>query len=442
MQGLLGMERRRFAEEHPRSRMLFEQARGALLGGMPMNWMHRWPGGFPIFAVSGRGDRVEDADGHTYIDFCLGDTGAMTGHAPPAALAAAQARLGQGVTFMLPTEDAIWVGQELGRRFGLGHWQFALSATDANRFALRIARAITRRRKILVFHGCYHGTVDETFAVLEAGEVRARPGNLGPAVDPALTTRVVEMNDAVAVRAGLADGEVAAVLMEPAMTNVGIVLPEPGFLADVRRLTQAAGTLLILDETHTISAGIGGVTRREGLRPDILTIGKPLASGIPAAAYGFSDQVAARAEALTAGSLSDTSGIGGTLAGNALSLAAMRATLEHVLTAQAYARMLEMGDLFARQVQGIIDEVGLPWCVVRLGGRAEYLFRPAPPKSGSEAMAAWDAELDALMHLYLLNRGVLMTPFHNMALMSPETTAEDVAHHSEVFREAALALLG
>ncbi len=440
MQGLLAAERLRFLAEHPRSRVLYEQARGSLLSGMPMNWMHRWPGGFPIFAVSGRGARIEDADALSYIDFCLGDTGAMTGHAPAAALAAAQARLERGVTFMLPTEDAIWVGQELGRRFGLGHWQFALSATDANRFALRIARAITHRRKILVFNGCYHGTVDETFAVLEAGEVRARPGNLGAAVDPALTTRVAEMNDAAAVRAALADGEVAALLMEPAMTNVGIVLPQPGFLAEVREITRAAGTLLIHDETHTVSAGIGGVTRREGILPDILTIGKPLASGIPAAAYGFSDEVAVQAEALTGGPLSDTSGIGGTLAGNALSLAAMRATLEHVLSEEAYARMLEMGELFAREVQEIIDDARVPWCVVRLGGRVEYLFRPTPPRNGSEAMAGWDAELDALMHLFMLNRGVLMTPFHNMALMSPATRADDVARHSEVFREAIAAI--
>ncbi len=438
---LLREERQRFAQSHPRSAELFRQAQGALLGGMPMNWMHRWPGGFPLFVDQGSGCRVRDADGFEYVDFCLGDTGAMTGHAPSAVQAILAERFARGATFMLPTADAIWVAEELRRRFGLGHWQFALTATDANRFALRIARAVTGRRKILVFHGCYHGTVDETFAVLERGEVVAREGNLGAPVHPAETTKVVQMNDPASLRDALMPRDVAAVLMEPWMTNVGIVAPLPGFLEEVRRLTEAAGTLWIVDETHTISAGPGGVTGREGLKPDILTVGKPLASGIPAAAYGFSDQVAARAEAVTGGLAADTSGIGGTLAANALSLAAMRATLEEVLTAGAYAAMEETGRLFAAQVQEVIDERDLPWSVVRLGGRVEYLFRDTPPQSGGEALAASDAELDALMHLYLLNRGVLMTPFHNMALMSPATTADDVGRHTAVFREAVAALL-
>ena len=427
---------------HPRSAELFRQAQGSLLGGMPMNWMHRWPGGFPLFVDEGRGSRVRDADGIEYVDFCLGDTGAMTGHAPGAVQQTLADRFARGATFMLPTADAIWVAEELRRRFGLGHWQFALTATDANRFALRIARAVTGRRKILVFHGCYHGTVDETFAVLERGRIVARRGNLGAPVDPVETTKVVEMNDPASLRDALLPRDIAAVLMEPWMTNVGIVRPLPGFLEEVRQLTAATGTLWIVDETHTISAGPGGVTGREGLRPDILTVGKPLASGIPAAAYGFSDQVAARAGAVTGGISADTSGIGGTLAANALSLAAMRATLEHVLTEEAYAAMDEMGRSFAAHVQAVIDEQNLYWCVVRLGGRVEYLFRETPPRCGGEALAASDPDLEALMHLYLLNRGVLMTPFHNMALMSPSTTEEDIRRHSAVFREAVVALFG
>src|SRR5262245_5150534 len=321
-------EKLRFEKDHPRSRALFERARGSLLGGVPMNWMVRWPGAFPVFVREGRGPRFTDVDAREYVDFCLGDTGAMTGHAPAAATEAIAARLHAGVTFMLPTEDAIAVGEELGRRFGLPAWQFTLTATDANRFVVRLARHVTGRPKILVFNGCYHGTVDETFIALEDGQARPRSGNIGPPVDPAVTTKVIEFNDAPALEAALAPKDVACVLAEPAMTNIGIVLPEPGYHAALRDLTRRTGTLLILDETHTICCGPGGYTRAHGLTPDILTIGKPLASGVPAAAYGVTEDLAQRITPLIRAEESDAGGIGGTLAGNALSLAAMRATLE------------------------------------------------------------------------------------------------------------------
>lgn len=439
---LLDREQERFEKGHPQSRALASRAREHLAGGVPMPWMVRWPGGFPLFVIQASGARFVDVDGREYVDFCLGDTGAMTGHAPAAAVAAIAAQLERGLTFMLPTADALTVGAELSRRFGLPFWQIASTATDANRFAIRLARQITGRPKILIFNWCYHGTVDETFAILSGGRVVARPGNLGPPVDPAWTTRVVEWNDFEALERELAEGDVACVLAEPAMTNVGIVLPAAGFHAHLRAATRSAGTLLILDETHTLSAGPGGCTLRDGLEPDIVTVGKPLASGLAAAAYGLSAAVAARVAAAVRVDESDTGGIGGTLAGNALVMAAMRATLQEVLTDEAYARMFALAERFEAGVEAAVAEAGLPWIVQRLGARVEYWFRDTPPTNGGEAAASIDPELDRYMHLAALNRGILMTPFHNMALMSPATTAEDVDRHSAVFRESVGALFG
>src|ERR671918_585166 len=415
---LLHRERAAFVERHPRSRELFERGRASLLGGVPMTWMLEWAGGFPVFMQEAFGSRVRDVDGHTYVDLCLGDTGAMTGHAPPAAVAAIAERMGKGVTAMLPTEDAIWVGEELTRRFGVSRWQFTLTATDANRFAIRIAREISGRPKILVFNYCYHGTVDETFITLdEAGKPRSREGNVGPPVDPTTTTEVVEFNDVGALGAALGMHDVACVLTEPALTNIGIVLPETGFHEALRDVTRRTGTLLIIDETHTISAGPGGSTGAHGLEPDVVTIGKPIGSGVPSGAFGVTEEVAERMFARTGADYQDVGGIGGTLAGNALSLAAMRGTLERVLTHEG----------------NVIAEHGAPWHVTGLGCRAEYLFQPEPPRNGGQAAARKDPDLDALVHVYLLNRGILMTPFHNMALMSPAITEADVDAHTEAF---------
>jgi glutamate-1-semialdehyde 2,1-aminomutase len=433
---LLLEEERRFREAHPRSLALFERARGSLLGGVPMHWMVRWAGGFPLFVTAGDGATLTDVDGHRYLDLCLGDTGAMTGHAPAATVEAVRAQAGRGFTFMLPTEDAIWVGEELARRFGLPFWQFAVTATDANRFAIRLARHITGRPKILVFNWCYHGTVDETFATLADGRTVPRDGSVGPPVDPALTTRVVEFNDLPALEAALAQGDVACVLAEPALTNVGIVQPEPGFHTALRELTRRAGTLLIIDETHTICTGPGGYTRAHGLEPDILTLGKPVGGGVPCAVYGVSRAVAERVEARSRLETADTGGIGGTLAANALATAAMRATLEHVLTEASYRRTIPLAERFAHSVERVIAEERLPWIVKRLGCRVEYWFRPEPPRNGGEAAAAVDPELERYMHLAALNRGILLTPFHNMALLAPAVTEADVDRHTAVFRES------
>jgi glutamate-1-semialdehyde 2,1-aminomutase len=437
---LMAREEERFAREHPRSRALAERARRSLLAGVPMHWMAKWPGGFPLFVAEAAGSRFVDVDGVEYVDLCLGDTGSMSGHAPAPTLRAIERQAAAGITLMLPTEDASWCADELRRRFGLPFWQFALTATDANRFTIRLARHVTGRPKVLVFNWCYHGTVDETFATLEDGAVAPRRGNVGPPVHPAETTRVVEFNDVDALEQELAHGDVACVLTEPALTNVGIVHPEEGFHDALRELTRRRGTLLVVDETHTICCGPGGFTGAHGLEPDALTIGKPIAGGVPAAAYGFSEELAAR----IAGSIEledvDVGGVGGTLAGNALSLAAMRATLAEVLTDGAFEGMTARGVRFTDGVERAIADSGVPWHVTRLGCRAEYLFGPVRPRNGSEAHEASDFALERYMHLHALNRGVLLTPFHNMALMSPATGDADVDRHTEVFREAVLEL--
>jgi len=402
-----------------------------------MPWMTQWAGAHPVFAAAASGARFTDVDGNEYVDFCLGDTGAMTGHAPQPTTAAIAAQARRGLTLMLPTKDSARVSAELSRRFGLGLWQFALTATDANRFSLRLARAITGRAKVLVYSWCYHGTVDETFVIELGGETRSRPDNIGPQVDPAQTTVAVEWNDVEALERALASGEIACVLAEPAMTNIGIVLPDADYHEALRELTREHGTLLIIDETHTICAGPGGYTAAHGLEPDLLTIGKPLAGGVPAAAYGMTEAVAERV--LAHGRMteaSDVGGIGGTLAGNALSLAAMRATLEEVLTDAAFEHMTALGERFEAGVREVLERRGTPWHVTRLGCRVEYAYAEQPPRTGGEAAAAQDPELDRFLHLHALNRGILMTPFHNMALMSPATSETDVDRHTEAFDEA------
>jgi len=435
---LLNAEEELFCARTPKSAEMFERSKGSLLAGVPMPWMTDWAGPYPVFVDSAKGARFRDVDGNEYVDFCLGDTGAMTGHAPPPTVSAIDSQAEKGITLMLPSADSAAVGEDLKRRFGLPYWQFALTATDANRFALRLCRAITRRPKVLVYSWCYHGSVDETFAVTDAdGQTVSRPDNIGPPVDPAETTVAVEWNDLEALEQALATEEIACVLAEPAMTNIGIILPDPGYHDALRELTRKYGTLLIIDETHTICAGPGGYTKAHGLEPDLLTIGKPLAGGVPAATYGMSEEVAGLvSDYMDSLDVADVGGIGGTLSGNALSLAAMRATLEDVLTEEAFESMIARCERFEDGVNEVISENDLGWHAVRIGCRIEYKFRPDPPRNGSEAVAAEDHDLDRFMHLHALNRGVLMTPFHSMALMSPATTDDDVDRHTEAFAEA------
>lgn len=442
---LLEAEQAAYTKAHPRSRALFGEADN-LFGRVPMTWMNMWTGGFPLYLDHARGNRITDVDGHTYIDFALGDTGAMAGHSPAPTVAAVTRRMGElgGITTMLPTEDAQWVGAELTRRFGLPLWSFTLSATDANRWAIRLARLATGRPKILVFGYCYHGSVDEAFALPGPdGKTESRPGNVAPPVDLDLTTRSVPWNDLDAVEKALAHGDVAAILTEPALTNIGIVLPEPGFMEGLRELATRYGTLLMIDETHTFSAGVGGATRAWALEPDIFVIGKSIGGGIPSGAYGISREVAAAITRHTeAGDadIVDVGGVGGTLAGNALSTAAMRATLGQVLTEEAFEHMTALATDFTVGVQATLDELDVPWSISQLGARAEYRFARPAPTTGEASAAAADDHLDAYMHLSMVNRGILMTPFHNMALMCPQTPAADVARHTEVFREVVGAL--
>ena len=410
-----------------------------LFGRVPMTWMNKWSGGYPIYLATAKGNRITDVDGNEYVDFALGDTGAMAGHSPAATVEAVQRRIGElgGITTMMPSDDGEWVAAELTRRFGLPLWSFTLTATDANRWAIRVARLVTGRPKILCFSYSYHGSVDETFAVMGAnGLAESRPGNVGPPVDLNETTRVAEFNDLDSVERALAHGDVAVVVTEPVMTNIGIVLPEPGFLEGLRALCTKYGTLLLIDETHTISAGPGGCTKAWNLQPDIFVIGKSLGAGIPAGAYGITNEIAEQIRAHAEADLVDVGGVGGTLAGNVLSTAAMRATLGEVLTDEAFVGMIELGTRFAEGVQSTLDELHVPWSVSQLGARAEYRFASPAPKNGTESAASSDGDLEEFLHLYMSNRGVLITPFHNMALMCPATTAADVDLHTKLFREA------
>ncbi len=437
--GLLTKEQKVFEREHPRSKALFKSAQASLLAGVPMNWMIRWAGSFPIFAEEGNGARVTDVDGNTYVDFCLGDTGSMFGHSPGPVVDAIVAQARKGLTMMLPTKDSIWIGEELGRRFGLPFWQIVMTATDANRYSIRLARMATRRKKILVVSGCYHGSVDEALVTLRDGKVVPRPGNIGAPVDPSLTTRAVQFNDLKALERELRKKDVACVMAEPAMTNHGIILPDEGYHAELRRLTRKYGSLLLMDETHTLCCGVGGYTKAYGLDPDILTMGKPLAGGVPVAAYGISQKVADLVIERVVDD-EDESGIGGTLSGNALAVAAMKATLKDVYTQRNFDYMLPLADRFTRGIEDTIQAADLPWQVTRLGVRIEYSFMPKAPRDAAEVDDHHDPELERLMHLMALNRGILLTPFHNMALISPYTKKRDVDLHTRVFQECVDAL--
>jgi glutamate-1-semialdehyde 2,1-aminomutase len=435
LQALHAREEERFVARTPKSRELFEKAKGVMPGGVPMSWMTKWPGKYPLFVASAQGAHFVDVDGNEFIDLCLGDTGSMTGHSPKPTVDAITSQLAKGMTAMLPTDDAVAVSSELARRFGLPLWQFTVSATDANRHAIRYSRLITGKQKVIVIDRCYHGSVDETFATLDAaGNTVMREGNIGAPVALDVTTRVVEFNDLGAMEAALKNGDVAAILMEPAMTNVGIVLPDDGYLVAVGELARKYGAVWIIDETHTISVGPGGMTADLGLKPDILTIGKSIGGGIPTGTFGMTHDIAAQIAKKTEREVIDTGGIGGTLAGNALSLAAMRATLTHVLTEANFTKMIALGNRWCDGVDAAIKEFKLPWHVNRLGARGEYLFQGHAPRTGGEAARAGDFELEQYIHLRLLNDGFLLTPFHNMALMSPYTSEADVDAHTSAFR--------
>ena len=437
------IEDQRFLENHKKSGELFAIAKDSMPNGVPMSWMSKWPGAYPVFVEEAKGASFVDVDGNTYIDFCLGDTGSMTGHSPDATVSAIREQVGRGLSAMLPTKDAAVVSTELAKRFGVALWQFTVSATDANRHVIRYARLITKKSKIIVIDRCYHGSVDETFATLDAsGKTVSREGNIGAPIDLDKTTRVVPFNDLDAMQKALQKNDVAAILMEPAMTNVGIVLPLDGYLKAVEKLAKEFGAKLIIDETHTISVGPGGMTAQLGLQPDFLTIGKAIGGGFPTGAFGMSAEIAQAIKSQVELEVIDTGGVGGTLAANALSLAAMRATITKVLTEENFEKMIKLGTRWADGVEKVIEKYKLPWSVNRLGARAEYMFSAKSPKTGREAADAGDFELEQYIHLRMLNDGFLITPFHNMALISPDTTAADVDAHTQAFDKMCGELIG
>jgi glutamate-1-semialdehyde 2,1-aminomutase len=440
-QALAEAERATYAARNPRSAELAARAAGHMLFGVPMHWMNDWSTPFPLTVAEASGARFRDADGHGYVDFCLGDTGAMFGHAPAPVAAAIARQATRGYTAMLPSEDAGPVAEELARRFGLPYWQFALSASDANRFLLRWLRAATGRDKILVFNGCYHGTVDDVFVDLVDGVPVQRDSLLGQVHDLTAHTVVVEFNDLPSLEAALDKGDVACVLAEPVMTNIGMVLPQPGYWEAAQAIIRRHGALLILDETHTISSGPGGCARAHGLQPDALVLGKPIGGGIPCAVYGMTLDLARKVEQAKRDAPPGHSGVGTTLSANMFAMAAMRANLEQVMTEQAYEGMFALAGQLAAGLRGVITRYQLPWCVTQVGARTEFQFSPEPPRNGSEAASGLDSALEQVIHLYLLNRGLLITPFHNMLLVCPGTSAADVARLLEVFDDCVRELL-
>lgn len=423
---MLQAEQARFIEANPKSAQMAQRAARHWHRGVPFHWMLDWGTPFPLFADRAIGAELWDVDGHRYDDFCLGDTGSMFGHSPPPVAKAIARQASRGLTYMLATEDAPIVADELAARFGLPFWQVTSTASEANRAVIRWARGITGRDKILVFNGCYHGAVDDVFVDLRDGVPELRRSLVGQVYDVREHTRVIEFNDLAALEAALTPGDVAAVLTEPALTNVGMVLPEPGYLEAMRDLTRRHGTLLVFDETHTISSGYGGHTATFGPMPDLFVLGKPVAGGVPCAVYGFSAEVAERMEKVREDGEKGHSGIGTTLSANALALAAMRACLTEVMTPAAYDHMLPLAERLAEELRAVIRAHDLIWPVVHVGSRGEFICADKPPRNGSEARAAMQGPLEHAIHLFLINRGVLIAPFHNMTLVSPATTDAQV----------------
>lgn len=430
-----------YAHARPRSAKAMANGAAGYVDGVPMHWMRDWPMPFPFVVERAHGATLTDIDGHELADFCLGDTGSMFGHSPAPVARAIRRQARRGLTYMLPNDDALAVGTLLAERFGLPFWQVATTATDANRFALRVARSVTGRPNILVFNGCYHGAVDETMVRLQDGRPVNRPGLAGEFRDLTQATRVVEFNDIAALEAALAHGDVACVITEPVLTNSCMVLPDPGFHEALREATKRHGTLLLIDETHTISTGPGGYTRAHDLQPDLFVLGKPVAGGVPASVWGISEDVATRWAAYQQTKEPGYSGMGTTLSANPLQFAAMRATLEEVMTDEAYARMERLAHRLERGLAAAIARNVLPWHVARVGARVEFICAPGPLRNGAQAEAAHMPALEAAIHVGLINRGCLIAPFHNMMLISPATKKPQVDRLIDAFTDIASELV-
>jgi glutamate-1-semialdehyde 2,1-aminomutase len=427
LEALARREVARYARSRPKTRGTLAAGAGHYLGEVPMHWMRDWPMPHPLVVATAEGARLIDVDGFGIDDFCLGDTGSMFGHSPAPVARAIRRQARRGLTYMLPTEDALEVGRLLCAAFGPFRWQIATTATDANRFALRVARAVTGRPKVLVFDGCYHGTVDDIFVTRDAGgRTVNRPGLMGQAADLSQVATAAVFNDIASVEAVLLTGEIAAILTEPVMTNSSMVLPRPGFHEALRALASRHGVILIYDETHTISAGPGGYTGMHGLAPDMFVLGKCVAGGMPAAVWGMTEALARAYAAADAARAPGHSGMGTTLSGNPMQFACLRACLSEVMTAAAYARM-EKGAV--RLEAGLAEAIArhrAPWHVARVGARVEFICAPGPLRDGAEAAAAHCPEAEAAIHVALLNRGCLIAPFHNMMLVSPVTRRRQI----------------
>ena len=428
-------EAKRFAHGRPRTKAALAAGSDQFLDGVPMHWMKDWPMPFPMLVAEAKGARLTDIDGFQIDDFCLGDTGSMFGHSPAPVAKAIRQQARHGLTYMLPTEAALEAAGLLTEVFGDFRWQIATTATDANRCALKVARAVTGRRKVLVFNGCYHGTLDDTMVELHDGQTKARQGLVGLAADLTEGATAVEFNDLSAVEAALQTGEIAAILTEPVMTNSCMVLPAPGFHDGLRALARRYGALLIIDETHTISSGYGGYTRVHGLDPDIFVVGKCVAGGMPTAVWGLRPDLAARFAAYNASRPAGHSGMGTTLSANPMQFVCLKANLSAVMTPKAYAHMEKGAERLSKGLRKAIEKHGAPWHVVRVGARVEFICAPGPLKNGTEAAGAHQPEVEAALHVALLNRGCLIAPFHNMMLISPATQKKQIDRLIAAFDE-------
>jgi glutamate-1-semialdehyde 2,1-aminomutase len=426
LEKLAQREAKRYAAARPKAKAALAKGADAYLGGVPLHWMTDWPMPHLPLVARAKGARLTDIDGYEIDDFCLGDTGSMFGHSPAPVAKAIRHQATRGLTYMLPTEDALEAGRLLQEVFGPFRWQIATTATDANRFAIRVARAITGRPKILVFNGCYHGTVDDVMVELSGGKTQNRQGLMGQVADLTLGATAVEFNDLAAVESALKTGEIAAILTEPVMTNSCMVLPDAGFHDGLRLLSRRYGALLIIDETHTISSGLGGYTAVHSLSPDMFVVGKCVAGGMPTAVWGMTDEIAQRYEEANAARPSGHSGMGTTLSANPMQFACLKATLGEVMTAKNYTHMEKLAERLADGLSTAIKRVNAPWHVVRVGARVEFICAPGPLRNGTEAGHAHQPQVEAALHTALLNRGSLIAPFHNMMLISPATKKRQV----------------
>jgi glutamate-1-semialdehyde 2,1-aminomutase len=428
----------RFAAERPRSMALQEKARRSMPRGVPMAWMDDLYDHPPVWVSHGNGSGFTDIDGHTYLDMYVADMSAFCGHAPRPVIDAVARRIKLGNQFLLPSEDAVAVAEHLTDRYGLPKWQFTLSATQANTEVIRLARELTGREIVLMFDGKYHGEGDATLVIQEGGEVAPESRGLPPGV--AAQARIVQFNDVAALEEALNPRDAALVLAEPAMTNAGFLLPQPGYHEELRRATRNTGTLLAIDETHTLVCAYGGLAQAWGLEPDFLTLGKALAAGVPLAAYGMRDEIASliappEESRTVSGAFVDEVATGGTLFANALSMAAGRAALLDVLTEEAFERTASLGERMATGLRMAIRGAGLPWSVAQYGAHASYFFAPEPPTDGAGSRSADDPGLRALIRVFMANRGVWESGWWLGPTVSVAHGAEDVHRYLELFEE-------